>query len=191
MTHDRLLQLVSQVDGALAVASWPFILWDKIGKSAPAPDLKTKLDLRRDQIFSSIVLAIETTLRPYWPRTASRIILEPEYKEEAAMVLSDDARDALADCIAEHEGLTMRAGIMRGLAHKVSRWDQVCYWCIFITAILALVGLVMWYFYETMGDKTARAAIAVPLAFATLALLAAGIRQIYIHRVNNAIIKED
>jgi hypothetical protein len=57
--------------------------------------------------------------------------------------------------------------------------------------VLSLAGLITWYFYESMGDRTAQLAIAVPLMPAVIALFAAATRQTYIHKVNDAIIKED
>src|SRR5213083_571518 len=131
MTHEPLVVLVAQVNGALTMVSWPFIIYEALGKSASTPDLKAKLDLRRGQILSSIVFEIEETLRPYWPRSASRIIVEPEYNEEPATVLSEGAKDAIRACVAENEEPSMRAAKMRGLAGKVLTWDRVCYWFTF------------------------------------------------------------
>src|SRR5580704_15348603 len=103
MTHERLLELVWQVDVALAMSCGAFVLYEAVSKSASSTDLKSKLDLKRSQLLSSTILEIEETLRPYWSARASRIILEPEFKEEPSNVLSDDAKDALRDCLDESD----------------------------------------------------------------------------------------
>jgi hypothetical protein len=190
MTHDRLLELVWQVDVALAVSSGAFILYEAFAKSAPTLDLKSKLDLRRDQLLSSTIAEIEETLRPYWPQSASRIILEPEFKQETATVFSDDAKDALRDCLGESDDLR-QAGKMRGLAMKVLRWDRICYWCTFSTVVLAIIGLGTRFFYDGMSDHIAECAFIIPASPAVLALLASAKRQVHVHRANDAIVKED
>jgi hypothetical protein len=191
MTHERLLELVGQVNGALTGVSWPFIIYEALSKSSAAPDLKTKLDLRRGQILSSIVLEIEETLRPFWPRSASRIIVEPEYNEEASRVLSDGAMDALRGCLVENESLSVQASKIRTLAGKVLRWDSVCYWLTFSTAVLALAGLAVWFLYDGMTDRIAKLAIVIPALPAILALAAAATRQVYMQEASNAIVKEE
>ena len=191
MTHEPLVSLVAQSNGVLMTLSWPFIMYEALGKAASTLDLKAKLDLCRGQILSSIVFEIEETLQPYWPRVASRIILEPEYHEETSTALSDGAKDAIRACLVENEHLSVRAARIRGLAAKVLSWDRVCYWFTVCTAMLALCGLVLWFFYTGMSDSTAKFAIGIPLSPAVLALLAAATRQIYVHRANDAIIKEE
>jgi hypothetical protein len=190
MTHARLVELVAQVNGALTLMSWPFILYHVLGKSVAAPDLKARLDLRRGQIISSIVLDIEETLRPYWPRAASRIYVEPGYGEELTTVLSDAAKDAIRGCLADNEGLSLQAASLKGLASKVLAWDRACYWLLFCTAVLAPVALVLWFFCEGMSDRIAKLAIVVPILPAVLAVAAATERQVHMYRANNAIIEE-
>lgn len=190
MTHERLLELVWQVDVALVMSSGAFILYEAFAKSAPTLDLKAKLDLRRDQLLSSTIAELEETLRPYWPQSASRIILEPEFRQETTTVFSDDARDALRNCLAESTDLH-QAGKMRGLAMKVLRWDTICYWLTFATVVLAIIGLGVRFFYDGMSDRIAECAIIVPASPAVLALFSAAKRQVHVHRANDAIVKED
>jgi hypothetical protein len=190
MTHERLLELVWQVNLALVVSSGAFVLYEAVGKAASTAELKSKLDLRRDQLLSSVILEIEEALRPYWPAKASRIILEPEFREESPTAFSDDARDALRNCLAGSECLR-QVSKMRGLAMGVLRWDRICYWCIVTTALLAIIGLVTWFFYDTMSDRAAQYSIITPVSPAILGILSAARRQVHVHRANNAIVKEE
>jgi hypothetical protein len=195
MTYEHLLELVKQVNGALALVSWPFIVYEAMGKSASVRDLKDKLDLRRDEIFSTIILDIEEAMRPFWPAPRARRIVSEDGTEETVWdwptVLSDDARDAVRNSIAKNEGLSVRAAEIRGLASRVSAWDKVTFRCILSAAIFALLGLGSWFFYEGMSERVATAAIIIPLFPAILALAAAATRQTYMHRANDAIIQED
>ncbi len=123
MTHDRLLELVWLVDVALAMSCGAFVLYEAVSKAASSTDLKSRLDDKRRGLLRSTILEIEETLRPYWSARASRIFLEPEYKEETPTVFSDDAKDALRDCLDESDCLR-KAIKIRGMAMKVSRWDE-------------------------------------------------------------------
>ncbi|MFZ0802055.1 MAG: hypothetical protein WBQ09_14015 [Terriglobales bacterium] len=195
MTHEHLLELVSQVNGALALVSWSFIVYEALGKSAPVRDLKDKLDLRRDEIFSTIILDIEEAMRPFWPTPRARRQVSEDGTEKIVWdwptVLSDDARDAVRNCIAKNEGISVRAAEIRGLAGRVSAWDKVTFRCVLCAALMALLGLASWFFYEGMPDHIATAAIIIPLFPAILALAAAATRQTYWHRANDAIIQDD
>ena len=66
MTHERLLELVWQVDVALATSCAGFVLYEAVSKSASSTDLKSKLDLKRSELLRSTILEIEEALRPYW-----------------------------------------------------------------------------------------------------------------------------
>jgi len=190
MTHERLLELVWLVDVALAMSCGAFVLYEAASKAASSTDLKSKLDLKRSQLLSSSVLEIEETLRPYWSGRASRIILEPEFKEETSTVLSDDAKDALRDCLDESDCLR-KAVKIRGMAMKVSRWDRICYWCLAATAILAIAGLCVRFFYDGMSDRIAEFDIFIPASPLALGILSALRRQVHVHRANDAIVQED
>jgi hypothetical protein len=190
MTHDRLLELVYQVDVVLATSCVGFILYEAVSKAASSTDLKAKLDLKRSQLLSSAILEIEETLRPYWSARASRIILEPEFKEETSNVLSDDAKDALTNCLDKSDCLR-RAVKIRGLATKVSRWDRICYWCLAATAVLAIGGLLLRFFYDGMSDRVAESAIFIPASPVAFGILSALRRQVHVHRANDAIVQED
>jgi len=174
MTHEHVLELVKQVNGALALVSWPFITYEALGKSASLPDLKNKLDLRRDEIFSTIILDIEDAMRPFWPVPRSRRLVSEDGTEEIVWdwptVLSDDARDAVRNCIAKNERLSVQAAKIRGLAGRVLAWDKLTFRCILCTAVLALFGLAIWFFDEGMPERVATAAIVVPLIPAILGL---------------------
>lgn len=196
MTHELLLELVKQVNGWLALVSWPFIIYEALGKSASMPDLKNKLDLRRDEIFSTIILDIEDAMRPFWPVPRERRFVSKDGTEESTVwdwpkVLSDDARDAVRNCMAKNERLSVQAAKIRRLAGRVSTWDKLTFRCILCAAVLALCGLATWFFYEGMPDRIATAAIIVPLFPAVLALAAATTRQTYMQKANDAIIQED
>jgi hypothetical protein len=190
MTHERLLELVWQVDVALAASCGAFILYEAVSKSASLTDLKSKLDLKRSQLLSSTILEIEEVLRRNWPARASGIIVEPEFKEETPAVLSDDAKDALQNCLEESECLR-KAVRTRGMAMKVSWWDTICFWCLATTAILAIIGLVVRFLYDGMSDRVAESAIFIPASPAVLGILSAVKRQVHVHRANNAIVQED
>jgi hypothetical protein len=190
MTHERLLELVWQVDVLLATSCGAFVLYEAVSKSAASTELKSKLDLKRSQLLSSVVLEIEETLHPYWSARASRIILEPEFKEETPSVLSDDAKDALTNCLDESDCLR-RAVKIRGIAMKVSRWDRICYWLLATTAILAIIGLAVRFFYDGMSDRVAESAIIIPASPAVIGILSAVRRQVHVHRAHDAIVQED
>jgi hypothetical protein len=190
MTHELLLELVWQVDVALAMSCGAFVLYEAVSKSASSTDLKLKLDLKRSQLLSSTILEIEEALRPYWSARASRIILEPEFKEETPTVFSDDAKDALRDCLDESDCLR-KAIKIRGMAMRVSRWDRICYWCLATTAILAIIGLAVRFFYDGMSDRVAESAILIPASPAVLGILSAVRRQVHVHRANDAIVQEN
>jgi hypothetical protein len=190
MTHERLLELVWQVDVLLATSCGAFVLYEAVSKSASSTELKSKLDLKRSQLLSSTILEIEETLRPYWSARASRIIIEPEFREETPNVLSDDAKNALTTCLDDSDCLR-KAVKMRGMAMKVSRWDRICYWLLAATAILAIIGLAVRFFYDGMPDRVAEAAIFFPASPAVLGVLSALRRQIHVHRAHDAIVQED
>lgn len=65
MTHERLLELVWQVDVALAMSCGAFVLYEAVSKAASSTDLKSKLDLKRSQLLSSSILEIEETLTSF------------------------------------------------------------------------------------------------------------------------------
>lgn len=190
MTHERLLELVWQVDIPLAMSCGAFVLYEAVSKSASSTELKSRLDLKRGQLLSSAILEIEETLRPYWSARASRIIIEPEFREETPNVLSDDAKNALTNCLDESDCLR-KAVKMRGMAMKVSRWDRICYWLLATTAILAIIGLGVRFFYDAMSDRVAESAIFIPVSPAVIGVLAALRRQVHVHRAHDAIVQED
>ena len=190
MTHERLLELVWQVDVPLAMSCGAFVLYEAVSKSASSMDLKSKLDLKRDQLLSSTIREIEEALRPYWSARASRIILEPKFKEETLTVFSDDAKGALQNCLDESHCLR-KAVKIRGMAMRVSRWDRICYWCLATTAILAIIGLAVRFFYDGMSDQVAESAIFIPASPVVLGILSAMKRQVHLHRANDAIVQED
>jgi hypothetical protein len=190
MTHERLLELVWQVDVVLATSCAGFVLYEAVSKSASSTDLKSKLDLKRNELLRSAILEIEEALRPYWSWRASRIIIDPEFKEETPTVFSDDAKDALTNCLDESDCLRKVVKI-RGMAMKVSRWDRICYWCLATTAILAIGGLLLRFFYDGMSDRVAESAIFIPASPAVFGILSALRRQVHVHRANDAIVEED
>ncbi len=190
MTHERLLELVWQVDVVLATSSVGFILYEAASKAASSTDLNAKLDLKRNELLRSAILEIEEALRPYWSWRASRILIAPEFKEESPSVLSDDAKDALTTCLDKSDCLR-RSVKIRGIATKVCQWDRICYWCLVATGFLAIGGLVLRFFYEAMPDRLAEAAIFIPSSPAVLGILSAVKRQVHVHRAHDAIIQED
>jgi len=68
---------------------------------------------------------------------------------------------------------------------------RICYWCIATTAILAIIGLVVRFFYDGMPDRVAESAIFIPASPAVLGILSAVRRQVHVHRANDAIVQED
>jgi hypothetical protein len=195
MTHERLLELVVQVNGVLTLVSWPYLIYDAPGKSTSTPELKAKLSLRRDQILSAIILDIEESMRPFWPVSRERRSVSETGEEltvlEVPTVLSDDARDAVRDCLAKNERLSVQAARIRGLAGRVSAWDKVTYRCVLCTAVLAFFGLALWFLCQDMSVRLATTAVIMPLVPTVLALGAAAVRQTYHQRANDALIKEE
>lgn len=189
--HDSLLKLVVQVNGAIAVISWPFALYEALNKKASAVDLKSKLSLRRAQLLGEIASRIGEVILPFWPRSTGRIIFDPSYNVEAPTSLSDDARDAVTTCLGECEILFLRAWRVKTLSRRVFAMDRLLYWLIYCTAGASLLGLSAWFFMKNMSDTAAKTAIVAPVSVILLALVCAGIRQAFIQNAEHEIISEE
>ena len=173
--------LVAKVNGALALITWPFALYEVFAKNAKIPELKEKLQLRRDQLLAAVALELADELRPYWPKTSSRIIVEPNYESGQPSELSDDAIDSMKGCLESNEGLLRKAATLRRLAPRLFRLDGLCYWLIFSTAAESVAALGVWFFDDSVSDRFGMALLVVPILTAAIALVCAGVRQGFIY----------
>lgn len=190
MSNAELVKLVSQVNASLALVTWPFVIYDVFSKSAPVNDLRSNLAIRRGQLLNLVTERIETALQPFWPKTTSVIIVEPDYRIETTSVFSDAAADAVRECLSRAESLLSRAARARSLAAFILLLDRVTYWLVYITGLQSLICLLVWFFASSMSDLAARMAVVSPLATASASLIAAGIRQIYHHKAQREIADE-
>lgn len=187
MPNTELARLVAQVNAGLALATWPFVIYEVFSKSAPISNLKSNLDVRRGRLLHLVATQIEQALRPFWPRTTSRILLDPEFRVEIPPVFSDAALDAVRDSLARSESLLARAAQARRLTGVILRLDRVTYWLVYLTAVESMAFLFIWFFANSLSDFVARSAVVTPVSTAAAALLAAGIRQTYHHKAQREI----
>jgi hypothetical protein len=190
MEGQQLADLVVRVNAAIAVLSWPFVIYEVLSKAPSIADLKTRLDLKRNQIFAAAVGEIEIALRPFWPRTAVHIIVEPEYREEQVGIFSDAANDAVRDCLADCELSFNTAARLRRILKRIAFWDKFTFWAVVCAAVLSLLALVIWFFFPSMPPVAAKTAIGVPVATVVIALIAATCRQRYLQEANDAILED-
>lgn len=190
LDHGALVSLVPKVNGAIALMSWPFALYEALAKKAGAADLKEKLDLRADQLLATIVADIEESLLPYWPRKASSIIIEPSMTAEPPPSLSDAAKDAITRCLKADDPIYLRTSHIRSLARKILRFDRYCYWFIFSVAGMSAFDLLLWFISGDMSANVARAALLTPGALLIISLAAAGARQRLVQHAESQIVEE-
>ena len=187
MPNGELARLAAQVNAGLALATLPFIIYEAFSKSAPISNLKSNLEVRRGQLLHLVATQIEQTLQPFWPRTTSVILVEPEYKVETTSVFSDTALDAVKDCLVRAESLLSRAERAKKLAGLILRLDRLTYWLVYIAAMESVACLFIWFFTSAMSDLVARIEVVSPVSTTLAALLAAGIRQMYHHKAQKEI----
>jgi hypothetical protein len=190
LDHDALSKLVVQVNGAIALVSWPFALYESLSKKAGTTELKSKLDFKRDQLLNRLTIRVEETLLPFWPRGASRIVLDPSYEADSPLALSEAARDAVTKCLSDCEHLYAGVIHINVLMRRICWFDRAVYWLIFLIAAMALCSLGCWFFMPEMSDCQAKTAIIAPAMVVVIALAAAGIRQGYIQSAEKEIIED-
>lgn len=188
MPVPELVPIVVRVNSALALVSVPFALYEVFAKSPEVPELQDRVELLRTQLLGSVALELASRLKPFWPRSSSRIIVEPNYEADQPPNLSDEAIDAMKSCLVDREAVLQRAISLRRMCPRVLTFNHLCYWLIFATAVESLVALVTWFFYRSMPVPLAMALLAVPVLTATGALLAAAVRQSAIHSVQRAMV---
>jgi hypothetical protein len=182
--------LVPTVNGAIALVSCPFALYEALSKRAGVADLKEKLDLRADQLLAKLVAGVEETLLPYWPRSITTLIIEPALAVQLTPGLSDTARDALTKYLNKCGFIALRLAAVRHLARKILRLDKALYWLISITATVSLIDLLLWAFWNDNTDSFLRTEVLVPGCLLAMSLIVAGIRQAYIQAAERQIIEE-
>jgi hypothetical protein len=186
--HIALIGFVAKVNGALALLTWPFALYEVFAKNPGIPELKDKLHLRKDQLLGEVALDLAATLRPYWPKTMSRIIVEPAYEVDQSPSLSDDAINEMKACLESRGTALHKAITLTHISKRLLRLDRLCYWLIFATAVESLGGLIVWFFDGAMTDRLAMALLGFPILTAVFALMSAGIRQNLIHSAHKMIV---
>jgi hypothetical protein len=188
VTNADLVKLVVQANAGLALATWPFVIYEVFSKSAPVSTLKLNLDVKRGQLLKRVTDDIERELQPFWPKQTSVILVDPNYRLESAAVFSDAAASAVTKCLERSESLVLHAARVGSLASTILRLDRIVYWLVFTTAVASLVCLLGWFVANGMPDILARLAIFTPAATASSALVSAGIRQAYHHKAQKEMI---
>jgi len=191
VSHEELLKLVPSVNSGLALLSWPFVIYEVFSKSAPIANLKSNLDVRRGQLLNVVTLRIERGLQPFWPKTVSRIFVEPEYRIESPAVFSEPARDAVKECLERSEELLLRAALVRRLTTRILMLDQLTYWSVYCVAAESLVALVLWFFIRNMSDSLNAVIIEIPILTALITFILAGVRQVHHHKAQREIAREE
>jgi hypothetical protein len=189
LDHVTLLALVPKVDGPIALISCPFALYEALNKKANVAELKVRIDLCADKLLSLTVSAIEETLMPFWPRSVTRIIIEPNVQFESTAALSEVARDALTNCLRKNSDDYLKSVRLRQISRKIHGFDRTLYWTIFITAAFSLLALATWFLSSDLTSVAAKVAIVGPGAILFLSLGIAGARQSYIHQAESRIIE--
>jgi hypothetical protein len=189
LDHATLLALVPKVNGAIALLSCPFALYEALSKKADVADLKVRIDLCADRLLALTVSTIEEALMPFWPRSVTRIIIEPQVQIELTAALSEAARDALTNCLRKNGSDYINAIKLRQLPKKIHRFDRSLYWTIFATAFFSLIALANWCVSSDMSDLEAKIAIFGPGMLLVLSLGIAGARQSYIQHAEGRIIE--
>jgi hypothetical protein len=179
---------VVTVNGAVALVSWPFALYEVFAKSPQIPELRDRVELLRTRLLGSVALDLADKLMPFWPRSSSRIILQPNYEADQPPSLSDEAIDEMKACLESQEVVLGRAISLRRMCPRMLRLNHLCYWLIFATAAEAMVALVVWFFDRSMPRGLAFALLAVPILSAGFALVTAALRQSVIHAIQRAIV---
>lgn len=189
--HDATINLVATVNGALALVSLPFVLYEVFTKHPAITQMKEKLDQRRSQLLRLVVSDLAEKLRPYLPETTGRIVVEPIYREDRPPNLSEDAMDEMQACLESNEKALSAAIKLRGFASRVLRLDRIGYWLIFATAVESIGALITWFLYRSMSDRIAICLLATPILTASVALICAGIRQSLIHVAQHMLVTPD
>jgi hypothetical protein len=191
MSHAELIKLVATVNSGLALLTWPFVIYEVFSKSVPINTLKSNLDVRRGQLLLLVTLRIEQVLQPFWPKTTSRILVEPEYRIETPVIFSESARDAVKECLERAESLLSRAARVRTICRHILLLDQITYWLVYGVAAESALCLILWFFAGAMSDQVGLLAIGGPVFTALLAFLSAGGRQTYHYKAQREIARED
>jgi hypothetical protein len=187
VTNAELVKLVMQVNAGLALATWPFAIYEVFSKGAPVSTLKLNLDIRRGQLLKLVTDQIEQEILPFWPKP-SVIHVESDYRIAG---FSNDLKSAVTTCLERSERILSRAARAKTLASVILRLDDITYWLVYATAAQSLLCLLAWFFWaSSMSDLIARIAIVSPVATASLALVSAGIRQVYHRRAQREIVDE-
>ena len=186
--HDTLLKLVAQVNGALALISWPFVLYEVFTKHPGIADLKERIDQRRNELLGSVVFDLSDCLKQYLPQRTSIIVVEPDYGEEHSEGLSEAAIGEMKTSLESNEKSLHAAIKLRGIAPRVLALDRCGYWLIFCTAVESLGALITWVFVEKMSDRLAMFLLGFPIVTAVFALTVAGVRQGLIHSAQRLLV---
>lgn len=177
MGHDEIIKLVAQVNGALFLLSWPFVLYEVFTKNPSIITFKERLDLKRGQIIGLVVLDMADRLRSQLPRRTGRIIVEPGDEVDESPQLSDAAIEEMQNCLESHEEHLVAAVALKRITLTVLQLDKWMYWLIFSIALESVGSLICWFAMNGMSDRLAVALLAIPLLTGLAALLCAGRRQ--------------
>ena len=191
IAHDEIVKLVAQVNGALALLSCPFVLYDVLTKNPSIISFQDRVQLKRDKLMGLVVLDMADRLRPYLPQRASKIIIEPEFRTEESSSLSDEAIEEMKECLESHERVIGTASSLKTVASRVLTMDKWMYSLIFLIAVESIGALASWVLMKQMGHLVALAFLAIPLFTAFLALVCAGLRQRLIYRAQTLLVSEE
>ncbi len=189
--HDALVKLVAQVNGILALISWPFVLYEVFTKHPAVAQLKEKIEQRRNELLGFVILDLVESLKPYLPQRTSIIVVEPAYGETQSENLSDAAIGEMKACLESNEKSLNKANRLRGMVPKILTLDRWVYRLIFCICLESLAALITWVFSQDMSTGIAIILLGVPTISAILTLMCAGARQRLIYSVQELLVDEE
>ncbi|SRR6266849_7524814 len=191
MQHDEIVKLVEQVNVALALLSWPFVLYEVFTKHPSVIAFKERVDLKRSQIMGLVVLDMADRLRSQLPRRTGRIIVEPGDEIDETPRLSDTAIAEMQSCLESHEDQLTAAASLKRIAVIILKLDKWMYWLLFSIAAESVGSLICWFSMSGMSDRFAITLLTIPLLTALIALLCAGRRQRLVYEAQMHIVSGD
>lgn len=183
---------------AFMAASWPFVVFDSLGKTVDVVGLKSKLDLREARLTAIVIGVMEVSLAPSMGTDLSSIGIElgfdPGFDEgfaSAPQSLSDTAKDSLVVALRRCDYILADIFRIRHLPERVSRLNRRIYSSSLGVAIMASLATGCCWFLPDMHRGFAWAILTSLLLSVTVTVTFAVIRQRQVHDATQAIIDED
>lgn len=179
--QEALVGLVPKVNAALALASWPYVLYEGFTKHPHISDQCERLALRRSQILGEVSFDIAERIGPFLPRTTTRIIIEATAEDDVSPRLSDDAIGEIKTCLESHERAISIAVGIPGLTSRMLRTDTMRFCFIFAAGLESVAALIVWGLIPAISGWLARVLIGLPIFTILVGFVCAGILRIFTH----------